>query len=75
MNWEMLIPIVAKYGLPLAEKLFQKWTTKTEPTQADFDELRQLASESAKEIVTSRLVAAGIPLDDPRAIELLSLVK
>lgn len=74
-TWAVLIPIIAQYGLPFAEKMFQKWTSGNDPTQADFDELRAMAKESSADIITARLLAAGIPLDDPRAVELLALVR
>lgn len=73
MGWEALIPIIAQYGIPLAEKLFQKWTSGTPPTQADFDELRSLAKQSANDHMKASLVRAGISLDDPKAIALLAL--
>lgn len=70
----MLIPIIAQYGLPVAEKLFQKWSSGNPPAQTDFDELRALASQSAADRMKAALSAAGIPLDDPHAAKLLSLV-
>ena len=75
MNWTILIPIIAQYGLPLAEKLWQKWSSGTPPTQADFDELRGLGKQTALDIVKARLVAAGILLDSPQAIQLLALLQ
>lgn len=74
MSWSQLIAIIAQYGLPLAESLFKKWSTGSVPTQADFDELRALASQTASDRLKAALVRAGIPLDDPKAIALLALV-
>jgi len=73
--WTALIPIIAQYGLPLAESLFQKWTSGAVPTQADWDELRALASQSAQDRMKAQLAAAGIPTDDPKAVALLALAK
>ena len=73
MNWTVLIPIIAQEGLPLAEKLFQKWSTGAVPTQADFDELRAQAKQTAADRMKVRLTAVGIPLDDPRALKLIEL--
>ncbi len=75
MNWTILIPIIAQYGLPLAESLFQKWTSGTPPTQADFDQLRSLAQRSGQDRMKAQLAAAGIPLDDPKAVQLLALAQ
>lgn len=73
MNWSVLIPIIAQYGLPLAESLYQKFTSGTAPTQADFDQLRSLAQQTAQDRMKAKLAAAGIPLDDPKAVALLGL--
>jgi hypothetical protein len=73
MNWAILIPIIAQYGLPLAESLFQKWSAGAVPTQADFDQLRALAAQTASDRMKLALARAGIPLDDPKALALLAL--
>jgi len=73
MNWTLLIPIIANYGLPLAEKLFTKWSSGSPPTQTDFDELRAAAQQTATDRMKAALSAAGIPLDDPRAAKLIAL--
>ncbi len=70
--WQVLIPIIAQEGLPLAEKLFQLWSTGAVPTQADFDNLRALASQKASDRLKAQLAAAGIPLTDPSAVALLA---
>lgn len=74
MSWTFLIQIIAQYGIPLAESLFQKWTTGSPPTQADFDQLKLLAQQTAKDRLIAQLNAAGIPLTDPKAVALLALV-
>lgn len=72
--WAALIPIIAQYGLPLAETLFKKWSSGVDPTQADFDELRAMANVTAYDKMKEQLTSAGIPLDDPKAKALLALV-
>lgn len=47
--WVTLIPIIANYGLPLAEKLWKLLESKAEPTQADWDELNALANKHASD--------------------------
>jgi len=74
MNWAILIPIIAQNGLPLAEALYKKWASGNPPTAADFTELRALAEQTAVDRVKARLAAAGIPLEDPKAVQLLSLL-
>lgn len=75
MNWALLIPIIANYGLPLAEKLWQKWSTKGEPTQADWDELKALGMQTFHSQLLAALTRNGISVDDPRAKELLKLIQ
>lgn len=75
MNWAVLIPIIAQYGLPLAEKLWQKWSSGTPPTQVDWDELRVLAEQTAEQRMKADLAAAGIPLDSEEAKALIALTK
>lgn len=75
MHWTAIIAIVAEYGLPVAEALFKKWTDGNPPTQADFDELRTLASRTAEDRMKAALVKQGIPLDSEQAIALLALLK
>jgi protein-tyrosine-phosphatase len=75
MNWAILIPIIAQDGLPLAEALFNKFTSNQPPTAADFAELRALASQTAQDRMKARLVAQGIQLDSDQAKTLLALVQ
>lgn len=73
MTWATLIPLIAQYGLPYVEQLWKLWTSNSTPTQADFDNLRALASQSAADRMKANLVAAGIDLSSPQAIQLISL--
>lgn len=75
MNWTLLLPIIAQYGLPLAEKLWQKWASKSEPTAADWLELKELGYQTMESQVLAALVRNGIAVTDPRAVELLKLIK
>lgn len=72
MSWELLIPIIAKYGLPLAEALWKKVKDSREPTAEDWAELRLVAYPSPRDYLIDALGRANISLDDPRAKELLS---
>jgi hypothetical protein len=75
MNWTVLIPIIAQYGLPLAENLYQRWASGSPPTQADFDQLRAMAGQTATDRMKAALASAGIPLEDPKAQVFLALAK
>lgn len=76
--WEILIPLIVKEGItaiPIAEALWKKWTSGADPTQADWDELRALASSSANAKMMLVLGKHGIPLDSPQGLALLALTK
>ncbi len=73
MPWTTWITIIAQNGLPLAYALFQRWTTGTPPTQADWDALNAIASQTAVDRIKARLVAAGIALDSDQAKQLIAL--
>lgn len=76
MTWTIIAQLIAQFGpagIDLAETLWKKWTANTAPSQADFDQLRAMGSQTAKDRMKAQLVAAGIPLDDPKAVALLAL--
>ena len=60
MGWDVLIPIIAQYGLPLAEKLWAKWSSGAVPTQADWDDLRAAVGQTAKDRMIKMLQDQGI---------------
>ena len=64
--------LILMFGIPLAEKIWQM-SQKDSVTQADWDELKKLAAQSARSQMTDALVAAGIDLTSPQAIALLNL--
>ncbi len=73
MGWEALIPIIAQYGIPVAERLVQRWESGAPVTSDELAKLRMMASESGADRMKAQLTAAGIPLDDPLAVALLKL--
>ncbi len=75
MSWAALIPLILEYGLPFAERIWTLWSSKAEPTQADWDALTKLANQTPLSQMQDALARAGIPLDDPRALPFLDLVK
>lgn len=75
MNWVIIANLIVNEGIPLAEAIFQKWQTGKEPAQADFDEIRGLAKQTAADRAKLKLVAAGIALDSEQGKLILSLVQ
>jgi len=73
MSWEVLVPIIAQYGLPLAENLWLKWSSGNPPSQADWDELRLLSQQTAKDRMILALQSAGIDPGSDQGKKLLAL--
>lgn len=74
MNWSVLVPIIVQYGLPVAERLFQLWTSNAVPTQADWDGLKALGQATRKQDVTAALLRNGVDPSSPQGQALLALV-
>lgn len=62
----VLAPIIAQYGLPLAQQIFALWQSKADVTQEDFDALLKLAAYRS----TDALAAAGIKIVDGKVVPL-----
>lgn len=74
MNWLMIIGLIEKLGLPLAEKLWRLWKSGGEPTDADWAELRALGAKTPRSQMLDALASAGIDPNSPKAQALLALV-
>lgn len=74
MDWIIIANLIVNEGLPVAEKIWQKWESGEKATQADFDEIRGLAKQTATDRAKLKLVAAGIALDSEQGKLILSLV-
>lgn len=74
MGWQVLVPLIIQYGLPLAEQIWAKWSSNSAPSQADWDQLKQLASQNAKQQMTQALIRNGIDPASPQGVALLALV-
>ena len=74
MTWAVIIPLIVQYGLPVAEKLFQLFTSNATPTQADWDSLKALGTATRKQDMTLALIRNGIDPTSPQGVALLALV-
>ena len=74
MNWAVLIPIILTYGLPVAEKLFQLWSTNAVPAQADWDALKALGLSTRRQDMTAALIRNGVDPNSPQGQALLALI-
>lgn len=72
--WLALLPVIAQYGLPLAESLWTKITTNAAPTADDWTQLKALASQTARGQLVAALARAGIDPASPQGVALLAQV-
>lgn len=74
MNWSDLIPIIAKYGLELGQYLWTLWSTKTAPTQADWDKLNAMRGDNARSQLLLAFARNGIDVNSQQAKDLLAML-
>ena len=74
MNWSTLVPLIVKFGVPFAEKIWQLFTAGGVPTPEDWAALRALSQQTARSQMVDALNRAGIALDSPEGIAMLALV-
>jgi len=74
MTWSVIAGLIVKYGIPFTEYLINLAAAQGTPAPAEWATLKLLAGVSARQEALDRLTAAGIPITDPRAVTLLSLM-
>lgn len=72
LSWATLATLIANEGIQVAEKIYQKWASGSLPTQADFDEIRAVASVTALDRAKAALTANAVDLNDPKVKEILA---
>lgn len=72
MDWATIANLILTIGIPASEKLWTLVTTNNAPTQADWDTLKALANVKAVDLMKSQLTAAGIALDSPQGLAMIS---
>jgi len=70
-----LLPLIIQYGLPLAQSIWTKIQSGKDVTQADWDELNQIANQTAASHLASAVAKAAIDPKDPRVVALAELIK
>lgn len=73
MTWEILIPVIGKYSIELAESLWKRWASGQLPTQADWDDLKAMSNQTAKDRMLLALTRAGIDPNSDQGKALLAL--
>jgi hypothetical protein len=72
--WATIVSLIIAEGIPAAVKIIQHWSKGDDPTTVDWDALIALSRSTARSKLEAKLLAAGIPLDSPKAEELLKLL-
>ena len=73
MDVGTIISLILTQGIPVAEKLWQLWASKTEVTQADWDALKALGKQTARSNMLLALANNGIDPASPQGVALLAL--
>lgn len=68
-----IVSLIVQVGWPAAQMLIAKAQQGGVVSAADWASLQDMINQSATDRMKLRIVAAGIPLDDPKAIALLGL--
>lgn len=74
MTWAALIPIIVTYGLPVAEKLFQLFSSNAAPTDADWVALKALGLATRRQDMIASLLRNGVDPTSPQGVALLALI-
>ena len=74
MTWAALIPIVIQYGLPVAERLWQLWSSGSAPTTADWDSLKALGASTRRQDLTAAPIRNGVHPASPQGQALIAVV-
>lgn len=74
MSWSILAQLIISVGLPAAEAIWKKAAAGTDPTQADWDEIKAMAAQKAVDRALIQLKAKGIDPESEQGKLILSLV-
>ena len=72
--WLTLLPLIVQYGLPFAEQMWQNITSGTAPTQAQWDALKAMSTQTARTQLLAAFARAGVDPASPNAVALLATV-
>jgi len=73
-TWYIITQLIITEGLPLAEAIFNKWSSGNPPSKADFDEFRTLAKSASKDRMLLALAKAGVDPESDQGKIFLSMV-
>ena len=73
MDIATIVSLILSQGIPVAEKLWQLWSSKVAPTQADWDALILLGKQNARSQMLLALAQNGVDPMSPQGQLLLAL--
>ena len=73
MSWATWIPVIIQYGLPVAQKLWEKATSGKDPTAEDWAELTTMSKDTAQSRTVIVLLQNGIDPTSDKGKAILAL--
>lgn len=74
MDWNTIALLIAQYGIPFAEKVWEKAAAGNAPAASDWAELNALAAQTSKDRMLAALGRAGIDPNSDQGKALLAAV-
>lgn len=74
MPWAILAPIIAQYGLEIAQYIIAAYEKGGNATSADVTALLAMENRTGKDAMLETLKAQGIDANSPQGIAFLALV-
>lgn len=74
MSGVVIAQLIVQYGIPAAEAIWKMVQSATPPSQADWDNLKSLTSQTAKDRTLAQLKAARIDPTSAQGVAMLALV-
>lgn len=75
MPIQILIPLLAQYGIPFVTQMITLWESKATVTLDQWNALLAQTSQTPQDRMKTQLTAAGIDLNSQTAQALLALAK
>lgn len=73
LTWDIVALLLVKYGIPTADAIVRKWLSGEPVTDTQWQEVRTVASQSARDVMRKKLTEAGINPESVEGVRLLNL--
>lgn len=75
MPAQVLIPLLAQYGIPFVTQMITLWESKANVTLDQWNALLVQTQQTPQDRMKAQLTAAGVDLNSAQAVALLALAK